>query len=78
MAIRCLTKEEKVIYGLSTGKNASLEVWEVGIASRDVFATAMIEKGSWLCEYKAVYTDPLSEWLKYEAEYAKWRGVIYC
>lgn len=69
MACRCLTKEEKIIHGLTTGHDAPLDVFEEGIAGRGVFALADIEKGSWLTEYKAAYTYPPSEQAKHESEY---------
>ena len=69
MAIRCPTKEEKIIHGLTTGQDAPLDVLEKGIAGRGLFATEVIQKGSWLCEYKAALTYPLSERPKHEAEY---------
>ena len=47
-----MTKEERIIQGLSTGRDAPLEVREEGIAGRGVFATSDIQKGEWLCEYK--------------------------
>ena len=49
---RVLSKDEVVIEGLSSGKDAPLEVREEGIAGRGVFATDFIKKGAWLCEYK--------------------------
>ena len=48
---RVLSKDEVVIEGLSSGKDAPLEVQE-GIAGRGVFAKDFIKKGAWLCEYK--------------------------
>ena len=55
---RPLTKKEKTIEGLTTGRDAPLEVLEAGVAGRGVFAKAFIAKGEWLCEYKthAIYT----------------------
>lgn len=62
MVRRCLTKQEKVLHGLTTGQDAPLVVRHGGIAGRGVFATASIEKGAWLCEYKASETFPASQY----------------
>ena len=56
--------------GLTTGKDAPLEVAEGGIAGRGVFATGEIHKGSWLCEYKGIVY-PLKDKHIHEAEYIK-------
>ena len=66
---RCLTDDEKVMQGLTTGHDAPLEVWEGGICGRGVFATGEINKGSWLCEYKTTCIFPLAEKSVVEAEY---------
>ena len=56
---RVLTREELIIEGLATGKDAPLQVREGGVAGRGLFAVEAIPKNSWLCEYKTcqVYTD---------------------
>ena len=55
---RCLTDDEKVMQGLTTGQDAPLEVREGGICGRGVFATGEINKGSWLCEYRTTCVFP--------------------
>ena len=66
---RCLTDDEKVMQGLTTGHDAPLEVREGGICGRGVFATGEINKGSWLCEYRTTCVFPLAEKSVVEAEY---------
>ena len=66
---RALTKEELVIEGLSSGRDAALNVRQEGIAGRGVFATEAIKKGSWLCEYKTTRVFNRSELKQVEAEY---------
>ena len=66
---RCLTEDERIISGLSTGNDAPLEVREGGISRRGVFATARIPKGAWLCEYKSHRMFPQSEKSAIEREY---------
>ena len=46
-----MTKDEIVIQGLSTGRDAELEVRERG-GGGAVFSLQDIERGSWLGEYK--------------------------
>ena len=65
---RCLTKDEQIIQGLSSGLDAPLEVKLGGVAGRGVFATAPIGRGSWLCEYKGLVY-PLSEKQRHDEEY---------
>ena len=66
--------EERIVEGLTTGKDAPLEVREGGIAGRGVFSIAPIQKGQWLCEYKGLVY-PLSELDKHCAKYGKNEGV---
>jgi SET domain-containing protein len=66
---RCLSKQEKILQGLTTGLDAPLEVREGGIAGRGVFCKEYIPKGSWLCEYKAGLVYPPSERKKHEEIY---------
>lgn len=63
-----MTRDEIITEGLSTGKDAPLEVRNDGISSRGVFATGHIHKGEWLCEYRGLVY-PLSELEKYIQEY---------
>ena len=76
MACRCLTKEEVIIQGLVTGRDAPLEVREGGCAARGVFATASVTKGQWLCEYKGLVY-PYSEREKHLEEYDKNKEGCY-
>ena len=69
MHFRVLTKEERVIEGLSSGKDAPLEVRQGGIAGRGVFAKEPIGKGSWLCEYKTTSVFKRSEKERVANEY---------
>ena len=69
MAYRCLSKEDKILHGLTTGQDAPLDVSKGGIAGRGVFAAAPIERGSWLCEYKASQIYPPSQRAEHEAVY---------
>ena len=64
-----MTKQEKIIEGLSTGKDAPLEVRLGGVAGRGVFAKELIHKGSWLCEYKTTRVFDRSEKERVEEEY---------
>ena len=66
---RCLTDDEKVLQGLTTGRDAPLVVRDGGIGGRVFFATDVIEKGSWLCEYKTTSVFPQEEKPAVEAEY---------
>ena len=66
---RALIKEELVIEGLSSGRDAALDVRQEGIAGMGVFATEAIKKGSWLCEYKTTRVFNRSELKQVEAEY---------
>ena len=46
-----------MLEGLTTGRDAPLDVRSGGIANRGVFATGPVKQGQWLCEYKGlVYT----------------------
>ena len=51
---RSLTKDEIIIEGLTSGRDAPVEVALGGIAGRGVFATGPISKNQWLCEYKGI------------------------
>ena len=65
---RCLTNDEIILQGLSTGRDAPLEVAEQGIAGRGVFATGKITAGEWLCEYRGKVI-PLREKKLHEEQY---------
>ena len=67
---RHLNRDDIIVNGLSSGEDAPLEVLPQGIAGRGVFATGLITKGSWLCEYKGLVY-PLSDKPRYEVEYTK-------
>lgn len=60
---------EVIIEGLTTGRDACLEVRQGGIAGRGVFATSHISPGAWLCEYKTTQVFSRSERKKVEKEY---------
>ena len=68
---RCLTRQEVILQGLTTGKDAPLTAKKGGIAGRGVFAEANIPCGSWLCEYKATHTFPPNQRSKMEEEYER-------
>ena len=59
------------VEGLSTGRDAPLEVRKGGVAGRGVFATASICKGSWLCEYKTTKVLAKEERESVERHYKK-------
>ena len=69
--LRCLTKDERILEGLTTGKDASLVVEEESTASHQVLATADISKDSWLCEFKTTRILPSSAKPAAEEEYKK-------
>ena len=62
-------KDERILEGLTTGKDAPLVVEKEGTASRRVLATADISKGSWLCEFKTTRILPPSAKPAVEKEY---------
>lgn len=64
-------KDERILEGLTTGKDAPLVVEEEGTASRQVLATADISKGSWLCKFKTTRILPPSAKPAAEEEYKK-------
>ena len=74
---RCLTKQEVILQGLSTGKDAPLEVCWGGIAGRGVFATGRIHEADWLCEFKTSRLFPPTQREQYEEEYKKNREVSH-
>lgn len=65
-----------MLKGLSTGKDALLEVREGGVAGRGVFALGSITKGQWLCEYKGLVY-PHGERDEHRKEYIKNNEGIY-